>query len=67
MPIIITAIIVIILLIASTILMVKFMKLPIEITLVSENTLSVDYSHQNDLMAQWEDIRIYEVKRGTIQ
>lgn len=62
MPIIITAIIILILLTASTILMVKFMKLPIEIPLVSEDTLSVDYSHQNDLMAQWEDIRVYEVK-----
>ena len=47
---------------ASTILMIKFMKLPIEIPLVSEDTLSVDYSHQNDLMAQWENIRVYEVK-----
>ena len=62
MPIIITAIIILILLTASTILMIKFMKLPIEIPLVSEDTLSVDYSHQNDLMAQWEDIRVYEVK-----
>lgn len=62
MPIIITAIIILLLLAASTILMIKFMKLPIEIPLVSEDTLSVDYSHQNDLMAQWEDIRVYEVK-----
>ena len=38
------------------------MKLPINIPLINKNTLAVDYSAQNSLMAQWENVRIYEVK-----
>ena len=61
-PIIITTLTILLLLIASTVLMVKFMGLPINIPLIHSASLTMDYSHQNDLMSQWEEPRIYEVK-----
>lgn len=62
LPIIGTSVIMIVLLNASLVLMVKLIGFPINIPLINKSSLDVDYSYQNNLMAQWEDVRIYNVR-----
>lgn len=60
-PIIITVAIALVILAASTVVLIKILDVPVSIPKIHVNSLAADFSNQNELMEQWKNVRIYEV------
>lgn len=59
-PFILIGIIITLIALIFTVLSITVIKMPFRIPKINEQSLAVDYSSQNNIMQQWENVRIYE-------